>query len=64
MAKQNSTLSFKDAYIYVEHDLIEEVTKDGTVPHKLSDVLSSLEGKCLNISFKENQDVLFPKGDE
>lgn len=64
MAKQNSTLSFKDAYIDVENDIITEVSKDDTFTHKLSDVLSSLEGKCLNISFKENQDVLFPKGDE
>lgn len=57
MAKKNSTITFKDAYIDVTSDTITEVTKDGTIEHSLKYILETLEGKCLNISFRENIDI-------
>lgn len=64
MAKKNSTLSFKDAYIDVKENTITEVTRDGAYEHNLMETLESLEGACLNISFKENIFVLPPDKSE
>lgn len=59
MAKQDYSISFKNAYISLEDNSIIEHTKEEEIIHVLSDVIKSLEGKQLNISFKESKDVAF-----
>ena len=61
MAKQDYSISFKNCYISLEDNEIIEQTKEEEITHVLSDVIKSLEGKQLNISFKESKDVAFDK---
>lgn len=63
MAKKNYSLSFRNAHIDVDNDIITEVTKDNALEYKLSDILKSLEGKELNITFKEVRDLLPKQGE-
>lgn len=58
MAKKDFSFTFKNAFIDVENDTITEVTRDGNFEHVLSEVLEELEGKQLNIGFKESIEVL------
>lgn len=58
MAKQNNTLKFTNATIDLESNLIIEVTKDAEYAHSLMDTLRGLEGKSLDITFAEKNDVL------
>lgn len=60
MAKSNYTLKFTSAYVDVQENTITEVTKDATFTHDLKEVLEQLEGKQLDITFSEKNDV-FPE---
>lgn len=60
MAKTNYTLKFTNAYVDVSNNTITEVTKDATFTHDLKEVLEQLEGKQLDITFSEKNDV-FPE---
>lgn len=60
MAKSNHTLKFTNAYVDVQENTITEVTKDATFTHTLTEVLEGLEGKQLDITFSEKNDV-FPE---
>lgn len=60
MAKTNYTLKFTNAYVDVQENTITEVTKDATFTHDLKEVLEGLEGKQLDITFSEKNDV-FPE---
>lgn len=60
MAKTNYTLKFTNAYVDVSNNTITEVTKDATFTHDLKEVLEGLEGKQLDITFSEKNDV-FPE---
>lgn len=60
MAKTNYTLKFTSAYVDVSNNTITEVTKDATFTHDLTEVLEQLEGKQLDITFSEKNDV-FPE---
>ena len=60
MAKTNYTLKFTNAYVDVSNNTITEVTKDATFTHDLKEVLGGLEGKQLDITFSEKNDV-FPE---
>lgn len=60
MAKTNYTLKFTNAYVDVPNNTITEVTKDATFTHDLTEILERLEGKQLDITFSEKNDV-FPE---
>lgn len=59
MAKQTFNLNFQNAYISLEDNSIIEHSKEEEIVHVLSEVIDSLEGKQLNISFKETKDIAF-----
>lgn len=54
MAKKDFSLTFKNCYISLEDNTITEIGKDYNEVFVLSEVLKELEGKSLNISFKES----------
>lgn len=59
MAKQSFNINFQNAYISLEDNSIIEHTKEEEIVHVLSDVIAELEGKQLNIMFKETKEVTF-----
>lgn len=55
MAKKDYTVSFRNAVIDLESDTITEINNNSTEEYSLSEVLAELEGKSLNITFKETK---------
>lgn len=54
MAKEDFSLTFKNCFVNLEDKTITEVDKDGEQVFDLNEVLEKLEGKQLNISFRES----------
>jgi hypothetical protein len=59
MAKQDNSLSFKNASISLEDNTIVEQLKEEEIVHTLSEVLALFKDKNINITFKEAKDVVF-----
>ena len=61
MAKQNFSITFRNATVSLEDNEIIEHTKEEEIVHVLSDVIKLLEDKTVDITFKEIKDIGFEK---